>query len=244
MRYLKSTLLIILTIILIFTWLFPQFIRCFFVAYDNFEEIKPMSYAEKNLSKSQKDSLIINVVLAKKRIKNFWGKQDGQATIIFCKNAETYQRYAKTNEGAGFSIGTPLGSWIILNKDGQNIDVIAHEMCHNELMTKLGWWKTQKEIPTWFDEGLALMLDYRFVNAQDSIQRYIDYRAELSYLSPIPIPLRELKTQKDFFGESDAFTKIAYFTSAVTISKEISQKGKKEIFRIIDKTKKEGKFEF
>lgn len=244
MKYFKSLLLTIIILVLIFTWLFPQFIRCFFVAYDNFEEIRPMIYTETSLSKSQKDLLIYNVALAKKRIQNFWKKQDGQAIIIFCKNAETYQKYAKTNEGAGFSIGTPLGSWIILNKDGQNVDVIAHEMCHDELMTKIGWWKTQKEIPTWFDEGLALMLDYRFVNTQDSIQRYIDYRAELSYLSPTPIPLNELKTQKDFFGESAAFTKIAYFTSAVAVSKKISQKGKKEIFRIIEKTEKEGKFEF
>lgn len=244
MKYFKRLLLAIIILSLIFTSLFPQFIRCFFVVYDNFEEIKPMVFVEKGLSEYQKNSLINNVALAKKRIQNFWGKQDGQAKIIFCKNSETYQKYAKTNESAGFSIGTPLGSWIILNKDGQNVDVIAHEMCHDELMTKLGWWKTQQQIPTWFDEGLALMLDYRFVNTQDSIQRYIDYQAELNYLSPIPTPLRELETQKDFFGESEAFTKIAYFTSAVAVSKKISVKGKKEIFRIIEKTKKEGKFDF
>jgi hypothetical protein len=244
MKYLKVILFTLLLTLLLFTWLFPQFVRCFFVSYDNFEEIRPMIYAEKGLSEKQKTSLINNVTLAKKRIKNFWGKQQGEAKIIFCKNAETYQKYARTNDGAGFSIGTPLGSWIILNKDGQNVDVIAHEMCHDELMTKLGWWKTQKEIPTWFDEGLALMLDYRFVNTQDSIQRYIDYRTELSYLTPVPIPLNELISHKDFFGESEAFTKIAYFTSALAVSKKISKEGKKEIFRIIEKTEKEGKFEF
>jgi hypothetical protein len=244
MKFLKYTFFTLFVLVLLFAWLFPQFLRCFFVEYDRFQEIKTNIFVEEKTSKMQQDSLLKFVENAEKRIESFWGGKNGQAKIIFCKNSTTYQKYAKTTEGAGFSIGTPLGSWIILNQDGLNIDVIAHEMCHDELMTKLGWWKTKKEIPTWFDEGLALMLDYRFVSSQDSIQRYIDYRTELSYLSPVPIPLNELNTQKDFFGQGELFTKIAYFTSAVEVSRRISLKGKKEIFSIIKKTEKDGKFEF
>lgn len=244
MKYFKYCVLLIIGVLLIFTWTFPQFFRCLFVAYDDFDEIKPMVFVEKTISKKQKDTLIKDVALAKKRIVGFWGKQEGVAKIIFCKNAETYKKYCQSSEGAGCSIGTPLGSWIILNTDGFNVDVIAHEMCHDELMTRLGWWKTKKEIPTWFDEGLALMLDQRFVASQDSIQRYIDYRSELNYLSSRPIPLDELTTQKAFFGQNQLFTKIAYFSSAVEVSKKISVKGKKEVFITIEKIKKEGEFEF
>jgi hypothetical protein len=244
MKFLKYTFFTIFVLVILFVWLFPQFLWCFFVEYDSFQEIKPNIFVEEKTSKMQQDSLLKFIENAEKRLKSFWEIKNGQAKIIFCKNSTTYQKYAKTTEGAGFSIGTPLGSWIILNQDGLNVDVIAHEMCHDELMTKLGWWKTKKEIPTWFDEGLALMLDYRFVSSQDSIQRYIDYRTELSYLSPVPIPLNELNTQKDFFGQGELFTKIAYFTSAVEVSRRISLKGKKEIFRIINKTEKDGKFEF
>lgn len=244
MKFQKYFFFVIFILFLLFAWLFPQFLRCFFVEYDNFQEIKPNIFIENKAPKKQQDSLLKYIENAEKRLNSFWGSKNGRAKIIFCKNATTYQKYAKTTEGAGFSIGTPLGSWIILNQDGLNVDVIAHEMCHDELMTKLGWWKTKKEIPTWFDEGLALMLDYRFVSSQDSIQRYIDYRTELSYISPVPIPLNELNTQKDFFGQGELLTKIAYFTAAVEVSRKISVKGKKEIFRIIDKTEKDGKFEF
>jgi hypothetical protein len=244
MSYFKGLSIALIIILLIFTWTFPQFFRCLFVAYDDFDEIKPMIFVEKTITIKQQDSLKSYVKNAKKRIVSFWGKQEGIAKIIFCKNAETYKKYCQSSEGAGCSIGTPFGSWIILNQDGLNVDVIAHEMCHDELMTRLGWWKTKNEIPTWFDEGLALMLDYRFVSSQDSIQRYIDYRTELSYLSPIPIPLNELNTQKDFFGQNQLFTKIAYFSSAVAVSKKISVKGKKEVFKTIEKVKKDGEFEF
>jgi hypothetical protein len=244
MKFARYLLTILVAILLIFTWTFPQFFRCLFVTYDNFAELKKGIFIEKNISIKQSDSLLKNIKLAKKRIHSFWGNQEGIAKIIYCSNAETYKKYCQSSEGAGCSIGTPFGSWIILNTDGLNTDVIAHEMCHDELMTKLGWWKTKKLIPTWFDEGLALMLDQRFVSTQDSIQRYIDYRTELSYLTPRPIPLSELSTQKAFFGQNPLFTKIAYFSSAVEVSKKISIKGRKEIFRIVEQTKNEGKFEF
>ena len=244
MKYLKYTPITFFVLALLLTWLFPQFIRCYFIAFDDFQEIKQGVFVEKSTPKWQRDSLMSYTKKAQNRVKYFWGSREGKAKIIFCKNLNIYQKYAKTNEGAGFSVGTPLGSWIILNSEGLNVDVLAHEMCHDELMTNLGWWITKREIPTWFDEGLALMLDYRFVATQDSIQRYIDYRTELNYLSPLPIPLRELNTQKDFFGQSESFTRIAYFTSAVEVSRKISLKGRKEIFGIIETTRKKGKFEF
>jgi hypothetical protein len=244
MKYFKILTITVISILLIFTWIFPQFFSCLFVAYDDFDEIKPMIFVEKSITVKQQDSAKIYVKNAKKRIADFWGKQKGVAKIIFCKNIETYKKYCQSSEGAGCSIGTPFGSWIILNTDGLNTDVIAHEMCHDELMTRLGWWKTKAHIPTWFDEGLALMLDQRFVSSQDSIQRYIDYRTELSYLTPMPIPLNELITQKEFFGQNQLFTKIAYFSSAVAISRKISAKGKKEVFTTIEKVEKESKFEF
>lgn len=244
MKIVRYLLTILIAILLAFIWVFPQFFSCLFVAYDDFDEVKEGIFIEKILSKKQSDSLLLNVLAAKKRVSGFWGKQFGVAKIICCKNATTYQKYCQSSEGAGCSIGTPLGSWIILNTDGLNTDVIAHEMCHNELMTRVGWWKTKQHIPTWFDEGLALMLDRRFVSSQDSIQRYIDYQAELRYLSPRPIPLTELTTQKAFFGQNELFTKIAYFSSAMAVSKKISIKGKREIIRIVEQTKNEGKFDF
>jgi hypothetical protein len=244
MKFARYLLTILITILLVFAWTFPQFFRCILVSYDDFNEVKKGIFIERNTSKKQIDGLLSNVLLAKKRISSFWGTQNGTAKIICCKNTATYEKYCQSSEGAGCSIGTPFGSWIILNTDGLNTDVIAHEMCHDELMTKLGWWKTKKHIPTWFDEGLALMLDQRFVSSQDSIQRYIDYRTELGYLSPRPIPLNDLATQKAFFGQNQLFTKIAYFSSAVVVSKKISMKGRREIFKIIEKTKNENKFEF
>ncbi|WP_332368176.1 hypothetical protein [Spirosoma telluris] len=45
-------------------------------------------------------------------------------------------------------------SYLILGPDGNNTDVIAHELCHDELFARLGWWRVKRQIPQWFNEGL------------------------------------------------------------------------------------------
>src|SRR6218665_788405 len=183
MKYLKPIALIFFFCFLLFISVFPQVLRCSFVRYDHFIALQPNVYAATTSTVKQQDSLKKYIKIAKKRVEDFWGSQQGHATIIFCDDIEEYQKYSRTSDGAGSTIGTPVGSWIVLNKDGFNADVIAHEMSHNELMTRIGWWKTKTKIPTWFDEGVALMLDYRFVDTQDSVQRYKDYRDELFFFS-------------------------------------------------------------
>ncbi len=244
MKFLKSLFIILVFCFLLFISVFPQVLRCSFVRYDDFIMLQPNVYAAATSTLKQQDSLKKYIKIAKKRVGDFWGRQKGEATIIFCDNAKEYQKYCRTSEGAGCTIGTPVGSWIVLNKDGLNPDVIAHEMSHDELMTRLGWWKTRTKIPTWFDEGVALMLDYRFVDARDSVQRYKAYRDELFFLSKKSPTLEELSTEKEFFGQGEFYTKLAYYTSAAVVSRKIAYGGKHSIHYTIERVKQSGIFEF
>ena len=244
MKFLKPILIFLFFIFLLLMAVFPQVLRCTFVAYDDFESLQPNVYVAGTSTLKQRDSLKKYMRVAKKRVIDFWGYQQGHATIIFCNDAEQYLKYCRTTAGAGCTIGTPVGSWIVLNKDGLNADVIAHEMSHDELMTRLGWWKTKRTIPTWFDEGVALMLDYRFVSNPDSARRYKAYKTELYFLSPRPLSLDNLSTEKDFFGEGELHTKLAYLTSATAVSGKIAYGGKKAILQTVEKVKQQNRFEF
>ena len=51
-------------------------------------------------------------------------------------------------------------NYISVSDEYLNIDIIAHELTHAELHTRLNM-KALKSIPTWFDEGLATQNDYR-----------------------------------------------------------------------------------
>lgn len=244
MKFLKPLIIIILFCFLLFISVFPQVLRCSFVRYDDFVTLQPDVYAASTSTLKQQEALKKYIKIAKKRVADFWGNQQGKARIIFCDNTEAYQKYCRSSEGAGCTIGTPVGSWIVLNKDGLNPDVIAHEMSHVELMARTGWWKTKTKIPTWFDEGVALMLDYRFVDTPDSVQRYKAFTSELTYLTKKPVPLAELSTEKEFFGKGELHTRLAYFTAASVVSRKIAYGGREAIHYTIQRMKQDNVFEF
>lgn len=58
-----------------------------------------------------------------------------------------------------FSPGFP--AIIVLGPEGLNIDVASHEYAHTELAERSSVLKRTYRIPTWFDEGLAMQVDYR-----------------------------------------------------------------------------------
>ncbi|PLK42390.1 hypothetical protein [Emticicia sp. TH156] len=244
MKFIKPILFFLLVVFVLFMAVFPQVLRCSVVAYDDFQSLQPRVYVSGSSTLKQRDALLKYIGIAKKRVTDFWGNRLGHATIIFCNDPQQYLKFCRTAEGAGCTIGTPVGSWIVLNKDGLNADVIAHEMSHDELMTRLGWWKTRTTIPTWFDEGVALMLDNRFVSTTDSVLRYKAYRAELGFLSPVPLALNNLSTEKEFFGQGALHTKLAYLTAAGAVSGKIAYGGRKAIMHTVAKVKQHNQFEF
>ena len=68
--------------------------------------------------------------------------------------------------GLGRTIGTTnfaLGfdALILLNADGNDVDVIAHEWAHAELAERVGFLDRNFVLPTWVDEGVAMQVDYR-----------------------------------------------------------------------------------
>ncbi len=212
-------------------WVFPQPFHIAYAKYITFHRYSDSLYASVSLSVADQTLLRENYLVASKRISEFWGKKKGKAAVFYCNDATVYRRFCRSQKGSGCSIITPFGSWIILNTGGMNQDVLAHEMCHDELATRAGWWASRTKIPKWKDEGLALQLDDRFVTASDSIQRYINYKAELQRFSmnnQVTIPLEHLQTEKQFFGGDPVYTQLAYLISATEIARLISLKGRKQ----------------
>lgn len=190
---------------------------------------------------AQQQKAMKAITEAEARIRGFWGKRTGTPTIIVCHTTDQYHRYCHSDEGAGCSIGTPWGaSYIVLNLDGLNTDVIAHEMCHDELFTRLGWWITTRQIPQWFNEGLALMVDYRFVAQTDSIQRYLDYKDEYMFRSnggQIALDLDEIASTRGFFGGDDRHVMLAYMSAGMEVARWLAHIDKRQVPIIIEKVK-------
>lgn len=177
------------------------------------------------------------------RIRRFWGDKRGEAILIYCPRQSDYQRYCAGGEGAGCSVGTPWGSsYLILGPDGNNTDVIAHELCHDELFSRIGWWRVKRQIPQWFNEGLALMVDYRFTNpavwehpdSSEQTSPFVEESTMPSFPQRPLLTLTELETTRDFFGGDYAHTMLAYQTAADEVSRWLAIVGRAGIPALTD----------
>lgn len=228
----------VIALILSFFWLFPQIPGLLWAEHHEYVRYGNGLFSDSVIAPRQLFRLNKSVAVAESKIKDFWGEHKGKGTIIFCQTEARFAELCGSGKGAGCSIGTPWKSWIVLNTDGLNADVIAHEMCHIELMTRLGWWDVKTKIPTWLDEGLALQVDDRFVSEKDSIQRYIDYKAELEMYSngnQWEIPLTELETNKQFFTD-EYRTRLAYLTAATEVSKILTKTSRQVFLKDLERT--------
>ena len=218
-----------------FLMLYPHLVRC--IRIDSSADFRLLTGTDRvyvNLSATlyQQGQLRRHAATARDRIRRFWGDRRGRAILIYCPKQTDYEQYCASGEGAGCSLGTPWGtSYLVLGPDGNNADVIAHELCHDELFARLGWWRIKRQIPQWFNEGLALMVDYRF--SSPSVWEQPDKQPnpfsdeDLSSFPQRPmLKLTDLETTQDFFGGGYTNTMLAYQTSAEEVTRWLTVVGR------------------
>ncbi len=234
MKGVRIILVLLFFLVFLFVWVFPQLPGLWWAGHGGYVRYSPSLLADQAIDRKELKDLQLASGLAEEKIAEFWGGRLGKGQIIYCRQEETFRKLCSSGSGAGCSIGTPWGAWIVLSREGLNENVIAHEMCHVELMERLGWWKVKRHVPTWLDEGLALQTDDRFVESRDSLQRYIDFRAELEMYSlgnQYAIPLRELETNRQFFSGNEAETRIAYLTAATQVAVMLAGRSRRDFLR-------------
>lgn len=157
-------------------------INCFSIEYSNFNEVNKNIYLSPHINNTLQDSLINLVYQAENRNEEFWLRKPMNYTIIFCSSDKELKKYTGSTEIHSISKLTPFGTFIVLGKDASNIDVISHEISHSILLQLTGY-KTLQNIPTWFNEGIALQVDYRSIMI-DSIME-MTYKTDFEFLLSI-----------------------------------------------------------
>lgn len=81
----------------------------------------------------------------------------------------------------------------IMGPQGLNIDIVAHEWLHSEIAHQTGFITRNYRLPTWFDEGLAMQVDFRPEFSVPELRRYVSDQG-------LSVPsLKEMATAKQFF---------------------------------------------
>ncbi|WP_448518223.1 hypothetical protein [Rhodoflexus sp.] len=186
-------MLLILTVALgIYVVLKPGYFRCLNISREAVELIAPNVYVSPEMPDDMRDSLLLYLEEARKRISNFFGEQQARPMVIAGHNLQAIRYFGAVNARTGLTHLAITGAYIVLEPEGINPDVLAHELCHAELMARIGWWSRTFQVPAWFDEGLAMLLDNRFPQAEEEWEM-------ITHGGAYAPPLSSLATNRLFF---------------------------------------------
>jgi hypothetical protein len=146
-------------------------IHCYLVKWSDLEEIADNIYVDPDMPDWNRNYLINAVEEGEDRVGNLFGDVIGKPIIIAGHTMDVMQEYGGNSYNTiGRTYLTLLGAYIVLGPDGITMqDVIAHELAHAELTARIGH-KNVEILPDWFEEGLALQVDYRFTEEDWAIQ--------------------------------------------------------------------------
>ena len=165
---------------------FSYLFNCFVIDFSGFQTNDSKVYFSPSIGKSLQDSLLELVLEAKARNQSFWGTEPSDYKIIFCATDKEIKKYAGNEKHKTATLSNPFTSFIILGKPGYDINIIAHELSHTVLISKIGYRKKVRTIPTWFDEGIALQVDER-KKIMDSVLEK-NYKTDMNILNQISKP--------------------------------------------------------
>lgn len=123
------------------------------------KEVAPDLYVEPGLQSSEQEELLRTVESAESKIAEVFGGRSSSPKIIAVQSQKALQKYAENSTGQTYYY--PWKNYIVIGPKGLNESVISHELTHAELRERL---HNKHKVPAWFDEGLAAMVDGRFIN--------------------------------------------------------------------------------
>lgn len=169
MKKILITFLIILGITSIgHAIMLPQPTRCLLIDFYGFEKEDGIYFRE-GVSRKKRDEIKTTIKLAEERVANFWGQKTSNPKFIYCDSDTDYLKFGTPFLTPAAAI-MHIGSYVVISKDGVDIDIMSHELSHTELFERIGIINRATKIPVWFDEGLAMQVDHRSYYSIDTLR--------------------------------------------------------------------------
>ena len=164
MRFRKRTILVTLSASLglgfaMLAAAVPAPIVCAVIGFSDMERLPDGALVQPKTSEVQRHELALLQIQAKTRIQSMFGTPRARPIVVFIQDTKAFWPFTLPTTGGAYFIGPR--ACLILGPNGQNVDVIAHELMHAELFERVGALRRLIEVPMWFDEGLGMQVDFR-----------------------------------------------------------------------------------
>jgi hypothetical protein len=148
---------------------------------------------------------------ARARIEAIFGTAESKPIVVFFSGAGGFGPFKLNGYGSTQTVGSR--ACVMVGPKGQNIDVVAHELMHGELHFRVGSLRRFLQVPTWFDEGVAMQVDFR--------SRYLLSRQEPHHSNGV----RTLTTASSFFVADDEALTQNYASAKGVVASWVSRIG-------------------
>jgi len=138
----------------------PQAAACATINYRGLDEVAPGIFASSDVTVGQRLDFVRLHRAAKLRIADTFGATRASPVIVI-GGTEALRSLFPGSSSYASTIYVPYRSCVIVGPKGHDVDILAHEELHAEIHHRVGHWHRLTQIPTWFDEGLAMQVDYR-----------------------------------------------------------------------------------
>jgi hypothetical protein len=166
---------------------------------------------------------------SRQRIEQAWGVPQAQPLLVYF-NGNAQIGWLKFNPfGSAHFIGSR--ACVFIGARGQHVDVVAHELAHAEIHQRAGFWAYFTQIPTWFDEGLAMQVDQR--------PRY----ALAAEDAPGKEAVRQLQSPASFFAGSEEQVVRNYAQARAVVAEWVARVGPASVYAQLDQLRRGKSFD-
>ena len=197
----------------------------------SFEKIGENVYINK-LDQEEKDSELGTIkdmiAEAKERVGECFGELSGsdKTVIILCDDKGMLESLGGDHDTKTVFFPTQK-SYISLSPDYFTVDVLAHELTHAELHSRLSL-DAIKKLPTWFDEGLAMQNDNRRSYGDEAW-------AELTDNGANTVAPSDMDTPEEFYAGTEDDIRLRYVCAKREVADWLSERGRQGVDDLIDK---------
>ncbi len=199
-----------------------------------YTQVKDNIYLDNDFSGDSSNVLSI-IEEANQRVKSFWGDIKSEPRIIISDNETKLKKMGWTGNPALTTTSVFFGahSYVVISPKGLNVDVVAHELTHAELHSRIhkGKLLNKKRIPVWFDEGVAMQNDYRDIYNYDAWVNVTDDGKNITDLS-------QLESYSQFYNPDSNIRRYNYIISKHEVSEWLKEHSVDELIILIDAVNK------
>ena len=200
----------------------PSVAACALIDAAPFVPLADGTLVEANSSDQNHAAVVEHLISeARIRIQNTFGTPRSTPIIVFLNDPNAFWPFKLSEYGGAHFIGTR--TCLIIGPKGQNPDVVAHELMHAEIANRVGYWRRLTQLPMWFDEGLAMQVDFR--------PRYVLHSGAGTETKRI----KTLWSASDFFVSDDELLTKNYAVAKAEVAIWVADVGNASVYRQLER---------